>query len=122
MSKPVATRCSSRLKAQETSRKSVREDEKKDNGEGKNEGSAAEESTTTTTQKSTTTTIPTISKTISKGEEEATCFVCMVNEPSAKVKQCRHTVTCGGYKEKLMKQGDSCPFCRKEIDGYELGR
>ena len=122
MSKPVATRCSSRLKAQKTSRKRGREDEGKEDGEGGNEGSAAEESTTTTTQKSTPTTTSTTSKTRSKGEEEVTCCVCMVNEPSAKIRPCGHTVTCGACTEKLMKQGDPCPFCRKEIEGYELGK
>ena len=63
MPKPVATRCSSRLKAQKTSRKRGREDGEKEVGGGENEGTAAENSTT--------------SKAASKLEEEATCCVCM---------------------------------------------
>ncbi|GMH83138.1 hypothetical protein TL16_g09495 [Triparma laevis f. inornata] len=114
MSKPVAIRSSSRLNAQETSRKRGRNDEEKEDGQGKNEGSAAEESTTTTTS--------TTSKTNSKKEEETTCFLCMVNEPRAKIRPCGHTVTCRDCTEKLMKQGDPCPFCRKAIGGFELGK
>ncbi|GMI14070.1 hypothetical protein TrLO_g2129 [Triparma laevis f. longispina] len=74
------------LKAQETSRKRSREDEEKEDVDGKNEGSAAANSTITTTQKSTTTTTSTTSKTNSKVEGEAMRFVCMVNEPSAKIR------------------------------------
>ncbi|GMI09971.1 hypothetical protein TrLO_g15326, partial [Triparma laevis f. longispina] len=114
MSKPVATRFSSRWKAQETSKKRGREDEEKEDGEVKNEGSAAEKSTTTTTS--------TTSKTSSKVEEEATCYLCMVNEPSAKIRPCSHTVTCGGCTKALIKWGNPCLFCRKEIEGYELGK
>ncbi|GMH51855.1 hypothetical protein TL16_g01104 [Triparma laevis f. inornata] len=35
---------------------------------------------------------------------------------------CCHTVTCRDCTEKLMKQGDLCPFCRKAIAGYKLGK
>ncbi|GMH77407.1 hypothetical protein TL16_g07396 [Triparma laevis f. inornata] len=49
MFKPVATRCSIRVKAQKTSRKRGREDEEKEDGEEQNEGSAAENLTTSTT-------------------------------------------------------------------------
>ncbi|GMH51436.1 hypothetical protein TL16_g01010 [Triparma laevis f. inornata] len=122
MSKPVATQCSSSLKAQETSRKRGREDEEKEDRDGKNEGSAAEESTTTTTQKSTTTTTSTTLKTSSKGEEKATFYVCMLNELSAKIRPCGHTVTCGGCMKALMERGDLCPFCRKGIEGYDLSK
>ncbi|GMH62179.1 hypothetical protein TrLO_g1492 [Triparma laevis f. longispina] len=123
MSKPVATRCSSNLKAQETSRKRGREDEEKEDGEGKNKGlAAAISSTTMTIQKSTTTTTSTTSKTSSKDEEEVTCCVYMVNELSAKIRPCGHTVTCGGCTKELVGRGDPCPFCRKEIEGFELGK
>ncbi|GMH48595.1 hypothetical protein TL16_g00327 [Triparma laevis f. inornata] len=57
-----------------------------------------------------------------KGKDEVTCCVCMMNEPSAKIRPCGHTVTCRGCTEKLMKQGDPCPFCRKVVTGYELGK
>ncbi|GMH82055.1 hypothetical protein TL16_g09134 [Triparma laevis f. inornata] len=46
----------------------------------------------------------------------------MVNEPSSKIKPCGHTVTCRDCTEKLIKLGDQCPFCRKAIAGYELGK
>ena len=46
----------------------------------------------------------------------------MVNELSAKIRSCGHTVTCRDCTEKLMKQGDPCPFCRKAIVGFELGK
>ncbi|GMH79864.1 hypothetical protein TL16_g08300 [Triparma laevis f. inornata] len=29
---------------------------------------------------------------------------------------------CRDCTEKLMKQGDPCPFCRKEIEGFDLGK
>ncbi|GMH65535.1 hypothetical protein TL16_g04219 [Triparma laevis f. inornata] len=58
-----------------------------------------------------------------KGEEEATCCVCMVSDPSAKLRPCGHTVTCGDCTEKMRMQGhQTCPFCRKAITGYELGK
>ena len=87
--------------------------------DGKNEGSEAANSTITTTQKSTTTTTSTTPKTNSKVEGEATRFVCMVNEPSAKIRPCGHSLTC---TEKLMKKGDPCPSCRKAITGHKLGK
>ena len=104
MFKAAVIRCSSRLKAQDTSRKRGREDEEKEHEDGEKEGSAVEESTTTTSQKSTTTRTSATSKTSSKGGEEVTCCICMDNEPSAKIRPCGHTVTCRDCMEKLMKQ------------------
>ncbi|GMI09112.1 hypothetical protein TrLO_g6996 [Triparma laevis f. longispina] len=122
MSKPVAIRSSSRLKARETSRKRSREDEEKEDEEGKNEGSAAENLTTSTTQKSTTTTTSTTLKTISKIVEDATCCVCIVNEPSANFRPCGYAATCRVCTKKLIDRCNPCPFCRKPIEGYDVGK
>jgi len=58
----------------------------------------------------------------SKGEEEAMCYVCMANELNAKIRPRGHTVACRDCTKKLMKLRDPCPFCRRPIQGYELGK
>ncbi|GMH75567.1 hypothetical protein TL16_g06805 [Triparma laevis f. inornata] len=50
------------------------------------------------------------------------CCVCMANDPSAKIMPRGHTVACRDCTKKLMKLRDPCPFCRRQIQGYELGK
>ncbi|GMH84105.1 hypothetical protein TL16_g09816 [Triparma laevis f. inornata] len=55
-------------------------------------------------------------------EEGGTCIICLDNVVNAKLRPCKHSATCKGCTDELMKRGEPCPLCRKPISGRDIGK
>ncbi|GMH53103.1 hypothetical protein TrRE_jg611 [Triparma retinervis] len=54
--------------------------------------------------------------------EEDKCIICLDNTVSTKLKPCQHSVCCKPCAEELLRRGQPCPLCRKQISGWEVGK